>query len=417
MNAGNLKFNLPKNVQMILGTIRKAGHEAYIVGGCVRDHILGVNPSDYDITTSATPKEVKRLFPRTVDTGIKHGTVTVLIGKEPYEVTTFRIDGKYLDNRRPEEVTYTKSIQEDLLRRDFTINAMAYYDKIIDLYGGMDDLEKGIIRAVGNPDERFEEDALRMIRAIRFSARFDYKIEDNTKKAIVKHSATIKNISAERIHVELVKILMSDNPNHFLYLNDLKLLEHILPELLKSFETTSYNGFDSVMSYLLSSIRSAPKKAYHRWAILFSEVGDLGTVKKILKRLRFDNDSSKKIVTFLTYKDKNLSIEPEDVRRYMSELGDLFPEFIALKKTLMKTAFKETCDLVKIENIYNETIKNGYATSIKELEVGGNDLKALGFVGREIGKTLEEILRVVLKEPEKNNKQYLLRYIKGKMDD
>ena len=193
-----MQINPPKSVKTVIDTLQDNGYEAYAVGGCVRDSYLGILPNDWDITTNARPEEVKSLFRRTVDIGMQHGTVKVMMGREGIEVTTYRIDGKYEDSRHPKEVTFTADLREDLRRRDFTINAMAYSDKtgMVDLFGGVDDLEAGIIRAVGNAEERFSEDALRMLRALRFSARFGYDIEEDTKKAIVKLAPTLSKISA-----------------------------------------------------------------------------------------------------------------------------------------------------------------------------------------------------------------------------
>ncbi len=207
-------MNLPADVSKIINILESNGHEAYAVGGCVRDCILGKIPHDWDITTSALPEQVKSYFDRTFDTGIEHGTVTVLLHGVGYEVTTYRVDGKYEDGRHPKEVTFTASLEEDLKRRDFTINAMAYNDSrgLVDLFGGKDDLDAGIIRAVGNPTERFTEDALRMLRALRFSAQLGFEIESETYNAICELAPTLDRISAERIQVEMVKLVTSDHP-------------------------------------------------------------------------------------------------------------------------------------------------------------------------------------------------------------
>ena len=202
---------LPENVHFIIDVLRSAGNDAYAVGGCVRDSLLGRTPEDWDITTSASPDEVKVLFKRTVDTGIEHGTVTVMIDKTGYEVTTYRVDGKYKDGRHPESVTFTRSLEEDLKRRDFTINAMAFNenDGIVDLFDGRKDLEAGLVRCVGDPRQRFGEDALRILRAVRFSAQLGFEIEEETAKAMGELAGTLEKISAERIHTELIKLLVS----------------------------------------------------------------------------------------------------------------------------------------------------------------------------------------------------------------
>ena len=211
----DFKIDLPEDVSFIINTIEKNGHQAYAVGGCVRDTIMGVTPNDWDITTNALPEEVKSYFTKTIDTGIQHGTVTVMLHSTGYEVTTYRIDGDYLDGRHPSSVEFSDRLTDDLCRRDFTINAMAYNERtgLVDEYGGIDDINNKVIRCVGRPEERFTEDALRMMRAIRFSAQLGFTIEDNTYKAIEKLSANIQKVSMERVCVELKKTLMSDNPD------------------------------------------------------------------------------------------------------------------------------------------------------------------------------------------------------------
>lgn len=225
-------LEIPKNAETILHILEKAGYEAYVVGGCVRDSILGRSPDDWDITTSAKPEQVKALFHRTVDTGLQHGTVTVLMEKEGYEVTTYRVDGEYEDGRHPKEVTFTASLKEDLKRRDFTINAMAYNPSsgLVDLFGGLEDIERKIIRCVGNPLERFTEDALRIMRAVRFSAQLGFAIEEETRKALKVLAPNLKHVSAERIQVELVKLLMSPHPDYLRVAYEAGITAEFLPE-------------------------------------------------------------------------------------------------------------------------------------------------------------------------------------------
>ena len=232
------QIKLPEKVNTIIQTLQSHGHEAYAVGGCVRDSILGRVPDDWDITTSATPFETKALFERTFDTGIEHGTITVLLGKDAFEVTTYRVDGKYEDSRHPKEVTFTRSLQEDLLRRDFTINAMAYNETegLVDVFGGIEDLNAKIIRCVGNAKARFGEDALRILRAVRFAAQLGFEIEEETRKGIMELAPTLANISAERIQVELIKMLVSPNPAMLRTAYELGITKIILPE----FETQTY---------------------------------------------------------------------------------------------------------------------------------------------------------------------------------
>ena len=226
-----MRIELPEKVEGIIQTLMQAGYEAYAVGGCVRDSLLGKEPKDWDITTSAKPEEVKRLFPKTIDTGILHGTVTVMSGREGFEVTTYRIDGKYEDSRHPKEVTFTPNLLEDLKRRDFTINAMAYNEStgLVDEFDGIGDLKRGVIRCVGEAEQRFKEDALRMMRAVRFAAQLGFSIDEDTKEAICKLAPTLKNISAERIQVELVKLLESDHPEEMRTLYETGITAVMLP--------------------------------------------------------------------------------------------------------------------------------------------------------------------------------------------
>lgn len=239
----HLEIHLPEDVNKIIHTIEDAGYEAFAVGGCVRDSLLFRTPDDWDITTSAKPEEVKRLFKKTIDTGIQHGTVTVMLHHAGYEVTTYRIDGEYADARHPKEVTFTANLSEDLRRRDFTINAMAYNDRsgIVDDFHGMEDLKSGVLRAVGDPTERFEEDALRMMRAVRFSAQLDYEIEEKTREAIKALAKNLEQISAERIQVELVKLVKSSHPEKLRDLYETGITAVIMPEFDCMMETEQNN--------------------------------------------------------------------------------------------------------------------------------------------------------------------------------
>ena len=234
-----MTINIPQKAEQILRTLNEAGYEAYVVGGCVRDSILNRVPGDWDITTSALPEQVKALFHRTVDTGIQHGTVTVMMGKEGFEVTTYRVDGEYHDGRHPDAVTFTRSLEEDLKRRDFTINAMAYHPEhgLVDLFSGMEDINRKIIRCVGDPVERFTEDALRMLRAVRFSAQLGFTVEENTKAALARMSGNLEHVSAERIQTELVKLLVSDHPDYLRTAWETGLTREFLPEFDVCMET------------------------------------------------------------------------------------------------------------------------------------------------------------------------------------
>ena len=257
-----MTIELPKKVNTIIETIRAAGHEAYAVGGCVRDSILGRIPDDWDITTSARPEEIKTLFRHTIDTGIEHGTVTVTLEKEGFEVTTYRIDGEYEDCRHPKEVMFTDKLTEDLKRRDFTINAMAYNDSrgLVDIFGGKKDLQQGIIRCVGDARERFTEDALRILRAIRFSAQLGYKIEEKTREAIEELASSLKYISAERIQAEFIKLLLSPHPDYLRIAYDTGVTKVFFPEWDKAMETPQNHPHHcyGVGEHILHSLQEVP---------------------------------------------------------------------------------------------------------------------------------------------------------------
>ena len=265
-----MQISIPDYVAGIIGKLQANGFEAYAGGGCVRDSILGLEPNDWDVTTNALPQEVKRLFRRTVDIGIEHGTVKVMHKNDGVEITTYRIDGEYEDSRHPKEVTFTPDLKEDLRRRDFTINAMAYSNStgLIDLFGGKEDLKTGIIRAVGDPKERFSEDALRILRALRFSARFKYDIEDETKQAMVLLAPTLSRISAERIREELEKMIVSDNPDRLRWAYIFGVTKVIFPEwdaMMECKQTTPHHFTDVgdhtivAMEYIVKNYSDIPK--------------------------------------------------------------------------------------------------------------------------------------------------------------
>ena len=271
-----MKIQLPEKVSSIIKALEEAGYEAYAVGGCVRDSVLGRNPQDWDITTSAKPQEVKRLFSHTIDTGIQHGTVTVMLEREGFEVTTYRIDGEYEDARHPKEVTYTSNLLEDLKRRDFTINAMAYNEShgLVDAFDGIGDLERKCIRCVGNPKERFMEDALRMLRALRFGAQLGFSVEENTFQAIRELSPTIGKISAERIQTELVKLLTSPNPQEMRKVYESGIADVVLPEFSRLMETTQENPHHcyTVREHTLRVLENVPNDKVLRLAALFHDI-------------------------------------------------------------------------------------------------------------------------------------------------
>ena len=440
-------IKLPKHVKYIIETLEQNGYEAYAVGGCVRDSILGREPNDWDITTSADPYEVKKLFSHTIDTGLQHGTVTIMLEHVGYEVTTYRIDGDYEDSRHPKEVTFTKSLEEDLKRRDFTVNAMAYNDRdgLIDLFHGMDDIQKKVIRCVGNAEERFTEDALRIMRAVRFSAQFGYEIEPETKKAIVKLAPNLKNISAERIREELIKLLVSEHPEYIRIAYETGITAQILPELDVCMETkqnTPHHMY-TVGEHIIHSLTNVPGDKVLRLAMLMHDIGKpycittdeagrdhfKGHAEKsaemaavIMHRLKFDNDTLNRVKRLAKYHDWAISLSPPikkaTVRSMISRIGeDLFPDLFTIgdadllaQSDYFKAEKEEKQQLLK--EMYREIMEQGDCLSIKNLAVSGNDLIEHGMKpGKELGQVLQKMLEDVLKHPSSNNKEYLLNHL------
>lgn len=431
---------MPENAKLILDTIHKAGFEAYIVGGCVRDAVLGKEPSDWDITTNALPGDVKKLFRRTIDTGIEHGTVTVMLGKEGYEVTTYRIDGKYEDSRHPSEVTFTRDLVEDMRRRDFTINAMAYNDEegLVDHFGGIDDLEKKIIRCVGSPVERFTEDALRIMRAVRFAAQLDYEIEEETRIAIKELSPNLRKISAERIQTELVKLITSDHPERIRTAYELGITAVVIPEFDKCMWTEQVNihHMYNVGDHIIETLRYVRNDRVLRLTMLMHDIGKPETMlmddegvshfyghelvsaqmaDKIMKRLKFDRDTMDRVCNLIKYHDERYPAEPAVIRRAIHRVGERdFPLLFEVRfaDTMAQSTYMRDEKLRLIEEakaVYEKIISDGDCVSLKKLAVGGNDLIALGIQpGRAIGVILNAMLSDVIDEPTRNNREYLL---------
>ena len=435
-----MQIRLPDKVNKVIETLTSAGYEAYAVGGCVRDSVLGRVPNDWDITTSARPEETKRLFPRTIDTGIKHGTVTVMLDKEGFEVTTYRIDGDYEDSRHPKEVTFTVNLEEDLKRRDFTVNAMAYNEQsgLIDIFGGVRDIEQGVIRCVGNAEDRFTEDALRMLRAVRFSAQLGYRIEDKTKQAIRKLAPNLQMISAERIQAELVKLVTSEHPDYLRTAYETGITKQVLPEFDKCMETDQNNPHHcySVGEHILHSmLGTAPDKVL-RLGMLFHDIGKPQTLtidergithnkghaeegekmtKEILRRLKFDNNTIDKVSKIVLYHDREIGSTSSSVRRAVNRIGeDVFPMLFAVRYAdiLAQSDYQREEKLQKlayIKEIYDGICMRKECLSLKSLAVTGSDLMALGMpAGKEIGVLLKELLEIVLEEPERNRREELL---------
>jgi len=438
------KEKIPKEVEEIILKLNKEGFEAYIVGGCVRDLLMGRIPNDWDITTSAKPEEVKKIFPKTYDTGIAHGTVTVILNGAHFEITTYRIEGKYEDYRRPKEVTFTRNLEEDLSRRDFTMNAIVYHPQegFMDPVEGIKDIKNKMIRCVGEPSKRFEEDALRMLRAIRFSAQLDFEIEEKTLGAIKGHAALITHISAERIKDELDKMLMASYTDRLILLYETGLLKYILPELDKCFavEQNHPHHVDNVGIHTLKSVGLVDKNLNLRWTMLLHDIGKAncketdekgidhfhGHVREsvrltidIVKRLKFDKKSSSHIIKLIDWHDERIKKDKRAVKEVLSQIGE--EAFLDLLKVQLADSRAQNPKYIKekeeqlqsLYEVYKEIKENNECFLIKDLAVNGEDLIRLGIKeGKEIGELLKQLLELVIENPDQNNKESLLLYVK-----
>lgn len=381
---------LPSDTEYIIETLQKNGYEAFAVGGCVRDMLNGDTPHDFDITTSAEPETVMSLFEKTVPTGIKHGTVTVIINGVPNEVTTYRTDGEYRDHRRPDSVIFVKSLREDLARRDFTVNAMAYNKKdgLKDFFGGKQDIQNRILRAVGEPGRRFYEDALRILRLFRFSSVLGFDIEENTLKAALEYAPTLKSVSAERIYSELLKTLCGKNPAALKPLTDIGGL--------------GFLGVNTSPDYgILPLLGSADTKLF---AFLYSGGAE---VSPALDFLKVPNKTKKAAQDMLTL----LNMPFPKTKPEIKEMLYLTSYSSAENYFDYRSAYGKDCAAAR--DMLTEIIKNGEPYRISELKIGGRDLKKFGISGRAIGETLEKLRRSVLKNPELNTRSELIKAVKN----
>lgn len=418
-----MEINMPKNVAYILNILNKNNNSAYIVGGCVRDSLMGVTPHDWDICTSCTPEEVKRIFTgyRTIDTGIKHGTVTIVINDEQYEVTTYRIDGIYEDNRHPKEVTFADCIEDDLSRRDFTINAIAYNDTmgIVDPFGGVEDIDRELIRCVGNPNDRFTEDALRILRAERFSMTLGFEIDKDTEKAMMANKHLLKNIAVERVSSELWKAIRE---KHFVNERLLILLEVIAPEY---FDEAIIKKIDLTLSRVRSS-------GYVTLAFIHKVIYEHGNryiidnPKGLMEKLKFSNHDIKYILAMIHGLDDVVFQVNLDIENFQSV--EPLQEVKHLLRLYGEEPMKDTIELIKL---YTEhlRIKSGFiydyawemsrifdtakneCYSLSQLEINGNDLIKLGFKGEKIGIILNDTLDKVIYGVLRNDRDILINYI------
>lgn len=434
-----MRINLPKTVEFIIDTIYENGYEAFIVGGCVRDFILGISPNDYDIATSANPEKILSIFKnfKTITNGIKHGTVGIIIDDNIYEITTYRIESEYENNRRPKEVKFTKNIIEDLKRRDFTINAMAYNYKIglIDEFGGIKDVNQNLIRTVGNPDERFNEDGLRIIRAIRFSSKLGFKIEANTLTSIYKNSKLIKNISKERITDEFNKIILSKYPEKINLLYKTKIFKY-----LNIYDDFNQNEYD-YLSKNLPILTQCNNKIEDRLLLLEYLIANRGinNINKqyeqlkdykiniepnnIVNKLKYSNkiiDYCNKLIEYMFIQEENM--DKVEIKKILNKIGrKKFINILMLKKIYYKNMldisdkaiYLDRCSLVdECINKINNVEKNKECYTIRGLEIDGNEIIKLGYSGSEIGIKLNYLLEKVIENPDLNNKKNLINMVK-----
>lgn len=399
-----VKIDIPNNVELIIKTLEKNGFEAYAVGGCVRDVILGRNPNDWDITTSAMPSDVKNIFHKTIDTGIQHGTVTVMMDKQGYEVTTYRIDGEYEDGRHPNKVEFTSNLVEDLKRRDFTINAMAYNQKdgLVDAFDGIGDIQRRVIQCVGNPYDRFNEDALRILRAVRFAAALNFEIEANTEKAIHELAGNLSKISKERIQTEMEKLLLSDHPEklHLAYING------ITSVIFTEYDRLVENEMEDRTLYLL---QNTEKDHYQRWtALLHATTRENAAV--ILRSLKFDNKTVDIVSRLVAAIKRPLPENLPEVRKSIYEIGeDIYQQYLEFLRV-----FTENIEKVNdIKKMYQSIMTRQECISLKSLAVNGRDMIELGAErGQQVGEALNMLLYKVLEDQKLNNREILINIFK-----
>ena len=453
-----MNIQVPEKVNTIIETLLQHGFEAYAVGGCVRDSLLNREADDWDITTSASPYEVKELFRRTIDTGIQHGTVTVMLDKDGFEVTTYRIDGEYEDGRHPKEVLFTKNLEEDLKRRDFTINAMAYNEQtgMVDIFGGVKDLENKIICCVGVAGDRFDEDALRIMRAFRFSAQLGFSIEENTRAAAAERAQNLRKISAERVRVELTKLLLSAHPDRLLWMQKNGVTKIVLPEFdaMLTRKLREHNYEYNIGEYTVRVIEQVGtegtwnKKELQmlRFAALlhavaksevqvtddqgeqrFSKYREIGAkkAKEVMRRLKFDNETTDMVARLVASHDDMMEIfdsKEENLavmRHKMHQLGpDMMELLFELQRAQIAAGNPDTAEaklsvLAEIKKLHKEVVANGDCVSLKQLAVNGKDIIELGVMpGKQLGEMLEQLLQKVLDNPTLNQKEILLSLAK-----
>lgn len=433
------RIDMPKEVKIIIYVLEQRGFEAYAVGGCVRDAVIGRKPHDWDITTSALPEQIKKSFHKTIDTGIKHGTVTVMIEGKGFEVTTYRIDGKYEDGRHPNSVEFTSNLLEDLKRRDFTINAMAFNDRngFIDEFDGLGDMDRHIVKCVGNPTDRFNEDALRILRAIRFAATLGYAIEKNTKQAISELAGNLEKVSKERIQAELDKIIMSNHIDRLKTAYELGVTKVVFPELDRLAECGELDN-------VIKLTQEIAVDHYLRWAAILSQL-DRQKAEEVLRGFKFDNKTINIVSRLVGAIGRKLPASRADVRRDIYEIGeDIYWQYLRFMKVYLINGYLDNEELYEMElpgRVFDDSVRDyflklsieavhrmkrihlyefmlfqyrdillqGECISLGTLAVNGRDMMELGAVrGAEVGEALNFLLYKVLEDSSLNDRETLM---------
>lgn len=439
-----MKIEMPHQVETAIDMLFKSGFEAYIVGGCVRDALMGRKPSDWDITTSATPDDICTVFKdyKTILTGAKHGTVTVIIEHFHIEITTFRTDGKYSDNRHPDFVSFAKTLKEDLSRRDFTMNALAYNHEsgIIDYFGGISDIENMTLRCVGDPDKRFNEDALRIMRGIRFASVLSLTMDEETRISIHKNRELLKNIAAERIQMEFNKLLLGDYVEKILH-EYKDIIAVFIPEIVPTFDfdQRNYHHIYDVWGHIVCGVASSPKLIYVRLSMFFHDIAKPQCLKfdsrnighfaghpqmgkeiatTVLKRLKYDSKTIK-IVSFLVlYHDTAMPPQKAEIKKWLMQYGKTLTQLLLEVKIADNLAKNRNFPRRLIEAkegraVLRKIVKNNECYSLEQLQIDGSDLISAGFEeDKNIGVILKNLLSAVIEEKCENEKDKLLALAK-----
>ena len=445
----DIKLTLPQDVKMITDRLNKNGYKAYAVGGCIRDCMMSRTPSDWDICTSALPEQTLEALgmPNIIENGLKHGTVTVRLNNNNYEITTFRTDGDYVDNRHPDSVTFVSDVKDDLSRRDFTVNAMAYNDTdgLQDHFSGTEDIKNRIIRCVGDPDKRFNEDGLRIMRALRFSSQLGFSIEEATAASLRRNAGLLKNISAERIRTEFIKLLCGENAEEVLTAYP-DVISVFIPEIipLQGFEQKNPHHIYDVWTHTVKVVSSVKNDGTMRLAAFLHDIGkpraftidssgtghfkghpEISAIMsdEILRRLKFDNETIRTVCTLIKYHDFRPPAEPKYVRRLMSNIGaPLFERLLDLKRgdamgqnpVMLKEKLGYIDDL---EAVYRAELSSSGVCTLKTLAVNGRDIMSLGIKdGKTVGSVLNFLLDKVIDGEAENNKESLLALASENID-